>query len=205
MRHRCNTVACVRPSHLEAVKPKANPSHAAAAKARWAANNPESVRAIRMNRRARIKNAPGTHSGDEIRQMYEDQGGVCAYCEAPLNGVFEVEHMVPLAKGGGNGWDNIAITCKTCNKKKNAMTTVQFFTWRGLLEAATLPQERPKPDASRREQATVGEVEKVAVNYRLTPEVLAMLEDVAGRLGIAKTAVVEIAIREYAGRVKGKG
>ena len=46
---------------------------------------------------------------------------------------------------------------------------------------------------------------KIAASFRLTPEVLAMLEDVAGRLGIAKTAVVEIAIREYAERVKGEG
>lgn len=48
-------------------------------------------------------------------------GGLCEYCKTPerLSGyAFEVEHVVPLARGGPDSLDNLALACGPCNKIK---------------------------------------------------------------------------------------
>jgi hypothetical protein len=48
-------------------------------------------------------------------------GGLCEYCKTPerLAGyAFEVEHIVPVARGGGDTLANLALACGTCNKAK---------------------------------------------------------------------------------------
>ena len=77
--------------------------------------------------RARKAGAEGSHTIEEIRQMYEDQGGLCAYCETPLFGEFNVDHMTPLFRGGSDDWENLAITCESCNKTKHTKTAVEFM------------------------------------------------------------------------------
>ena len=42
----------------------------------------------------------------------------CEYCRAPeeaTNFVFEVEHIIPLAHGGANESENLALSCRACN------------------------------------------------------------------------------------------
>lgn len=43
----------------------------------------------------------------------------CAYCGVELEySASTVDHVIPTAKGGKHKWDNIAISCKSCNNKK---------------------------------------------------------------------------------------
>jgi HNH endonuclease len=47
----------------------------------------------------------------------------CEYCLAPeefFNSSFEVEHLVPSGRGGGNDIDNLALACRDCNGSKLA-------------------------------------------------------------------------------------
>jgi len=47
----------------------------------------------------------------------------CEYCLAPeefFNSPFEVEHLVPRARGGGNDTANLALACRNCNGSKLA-------------------------------------------------------------------------------------
>jgi hypothetical protein len=47
----------------------------------------------------------------------------CEYCHAPealFNFPFEVEHIAPLAHGGGDGIENLALACRACNVYKAA-------------------------------------------------------------------------------------
>lgn len=78
------------------------------------------------NRRARLREAEGSHTSKEISQMHEDQGGLCAYCGVDLNGEFHVDHMVPISRGGRNDWTNLAVTCPFCNWSKNDRTAEEF-------------------------------------------------------------------------------
>lgn len=94
---------------------------------RWRKENPETFRAQVARRTARQKAAFGDISGEDIQQMYDDQGGLCAYCEAPLFGNFEVEHMIPLSRGGAHDWTNIAVSCPPCNRRKHCKTAEEFI------------------------------------------------------------------------------
>jgi 5-methylcytosine-specific restriction endonuclease McrA len=79
------------------------------------------------NRRALQRSAEGTHTLAEVRKMLDDQGGVCAYCECEIGDSYQVDHMVPLSRGGRNDWTNLAVVCEWCNNSKNAKTTEEFF------------------------------------------------------------------------------
>jgi hypothetical protein len=50
----------------------------------------------------------------------------CEYCLAPeaiFNFPFEVEHIIPLSRGGIDEGDNLALSCRSCNiHKSNSLT-----------------------------------------------------------------------------------
>lgn len=94
---------------------------------RWRAQNHEQARAIRQAYRARTINALGSHTAEDIAQMYEDQEGLCAYCETPLLGSYHVDHIIPLIRGGSNDPDNLAITCPPCNNRKHDKPLLVFL------------------------------------------------------------------------------
>jgi hypothetical protein len=53
-------------------------------------------------------------------------GHRCEYCRAPeavFNFPFEVEHVVPLSRGGSDGEGNVALACRSCNLHKSAHVT----------------------------------------------------------------------------------
>jgi len=48
-------------------------------------------------------------------------GHRCEYCHAPeavFNFSFEVEHIVPVARGGTSNEANLAMACRSCNLRK---------------------------------------------------------------------------------------
>lgn len=78
------------------------------------------------NRRALLKVA-GSHSVEDIDQLWTKQGGRCIYCKCRLEDGYHVDHRVPLSKGGSNSPDNIQLTCSTCNLKKHAKDHETFL------------------------------------------------------------------------------
>jgi hypothetical protein len=53
-------------------------------------------------------------------------GHRCEYCRAPeavFNIAFEVEHVLPVARSGGDGGGNLALSCRSCNLRKGAHVT----------------------------------------------------------------------------------
>lgn len=56
---------------------------------------------------------------DLVRQR---AGGKCEYChvlERWQYVPFTVDHVVPIAEGGADGPDNLALACFHCNRKKS--------------------------------------------------------------------------------------
>ena len=50
----------------------------------------------------------------------------CEYCRAPeaiFNFPFEVEHVNPSSRGGGDELSNLALACRSCNSFKGDATT----------------------------------------------------------------------------------
>lgn len=60
------------------------------------------------------------------RRLFEDQKGLCAYCDEPLK--FEVsslDHIKAKSKGGTNRKTNFALTCFPCNSMKGDISSVE--------------------------------------------------------------------------------
>lgn len=104
---------------------EANIEKRRAHRAKWRKANPVKVKQLCALRR----NAPGHHSAEDLEQMYVSQEGLCAYCECGLGEDFQLDHMTPIIRGGTNNWDNLALTCRTCNLRKNKRTVVEFMDY----------------------------------------------------------------------------
>jgi len=54
--------------------------------------------------------------------------GRCAYCGKwiPSNGNWVAEHMHPRIQGGKDEYDNLIMSCNSCNNKKGGYTVNQF-------------------------------------------------------------------------------
>ena len=96
----------------------------------WREANSEAIKSYCHRRRACKKNAEGTHTSEDVRLQYNSQKGKCWHCGVELNGVYHVDHLIPLAKGGTNAANNIVCACAKCNLSKGAKTTQE---WNGRL------------------------------------------------------------------------
>lgn len=99
----------------------------------WCVENPEKVRELRRNRRARMRNAEGTHTAEDVSRIRDLQKDKCASCGVRLKGKGQVDHIIPLAKGGSNWPKNLQILCAPCNISKNARDPIEFMQSKGLL------------------------------------------------------------------------
>lgn len=53
-------------------------------------------------------------------------GGACAYCKAPLPRLWQVEHIIPKARGGTDALANLVPSCGPCNQAKADRTATEF-------------------------------------------------------------------------------
>jgi len=92
----------------------------------WMRDNPEAARAIRRNRKARLRAAEGSHSASDVTAQYDRQGGRCYYCEESVGEAYHVDHVIPLSLGGRNSPDNLVIACPDCNLSKGGKHPMEF-------------------------------------------------------------------------------
>lgn len=101
----------------------------------WRKNNPARYKAMNKisnaKRKGIIRNAPGSHTAEDIRTLYNEQEGRCAYCGITLHGVFHLDHIIPLIQGGSNNPDNLACACAACNLSKGEKLLGEWTAWRG--------------------------------------------------------------------------
>lgn len=100
---------------------------------RWRQNNPDAqaklAARIQARRAERLLSAPGG-AFDANRPDYQKRirlyRGLCAFCrESPYQ---ELDHRVPLSRGGTNHAHNIFPACRKCNRSKSARIYPQEWT-----------------------------------------------------------------------------
>ena len=80
-----------------------------------------------MNTRARDYRATGTLTALLLRSVILDSAGKCAWCGTNLvKQDFEIDHIQALRWGGSNTYDNLAVTCVSCNRRKGEKTAIKF-------------------------------------------------------------------------------
>lgn len=100
----------------------------------WQKANPERFATSKRNRRARKKQAAGSHSAADISDIFKLQRGLCGYCQASLRrNTPQVDHIVALARGGSNDRRNLQLLCRPCNTAKHATDPIVFARRLGRL------------------------------------------------------------------------
>ncbi len=67
-------------------------------------------------------------------EIYNRFKGRCAYCGKPIKyEEMQVDHVIPLKKGGMDRMNNLAPACRMCNHYKSTYTLEQFRGQLGLL------------------------------------------------------------------------
>lgn len=83
----------------------------------WVRSNLDRFRIYNQKRRASTHAAADTLTLSEWRDILEYFNHACAYClrsDAPMN----IEHVIPLSKGGSHTKENVVPACGSCNSKK---------------------------------------------------------------------------------------
>ncbi len=91
--------------------------------------NPEVKRISEANRRAQARGSTGHFTIRDVGALYAMQLGKCVYCDTDLSEAFQVDHIVPLSRGGSNEPENLQLLCARCNLMKHAKTHDEFLTW----------------------------------------------------------------------------
>ena len=84
----------------------------------WRLANREAENTLSRRKRARKRNAPGSHTVDDVKKQYRAQKGKCYYCHIEVGDRYHIDHVIPLARGGSDGAENIVVACPTCNLQK---------------------------------------------------------------------------------------
>jgi len=86
------------------------------------AANPHSVKARSLRRRERLRRREGAGVVTESDALIlKDFYGECLACGATEH--LQVDHVVPVASGGGSDWLNLQVLCSGCNSTKFTRAT----------------------------------------------------------------------------------
>lgn len=64
---------------------------------------------------------------DQRKIIFDKMEGHCAYCGCEISlQTMQVDHVVPLRKGGSDVLANMLPACRSCNHYKHTLTVEQF-------------------------------------------------------------------------------
>jgi len=66
-------------------------------------------------------------SAIQLHELWEKQNGLCALTGRALDVMAEIDHILPIAKGGDNSPSNSRWLCREANQAKHCLTDEQFF------------------------------------------------------------------------------
>lgn len=92
----------------------------------WARNNPHITRAQNHRRRARLKNAKTfLVTPKDVKRLYTSS---CLFCGD--TGRIDLDHAIPLSRGGDHSIGNLIPLCDNCNSTKYNKTIMEWRVYR---------------------------------------------------------------------------
>lgn len=81
-------------------------------------------------RRERNKSGVSVYSKSDLIKLTKIQNNCCYYCGLSTSNL-QIEHLIPLSRGGNGEFENIVLACFNCNNQKATFKDSEFW---GLLE-----------------------------------------------------------------------
>lgn len=99
---------------------KRNPEKVQAGWDRWTGRNKDRLRELWRIWSAKRRHVPVECSESQWLSRVAYYGNYCAYCRQDLKNVkYELDHVIPVKRGGLNWASNFVPACSSCNRKKN--------------------------------------------------------------------------------------
>jgi 5-methylcytosine-specific restriction endonuclease McrA len=84
--------------------------------AKYRGENPELIRFYAAKRRAKkAENGIFSLSKKDVRRLSQ---GSCFYCSG--NQGLEIDHIIPISRGGRHSFGNLLVACRSCNASKGS-------------------------------------------------------------------------------------
>jgi len=112
---------------------EANKERIASTHKNWREANKDKCASYRRARRARKQEATGSHTINDINNLFKLQRNKCASCNKSISKYYEVDHIVALVNGGSDDKHNLQLLCMTCNRSKGSRDPVAFMNANGRL------------------------------------------------------------------------
>ena len=95
-------------------------------------NDSDFISMRRMYDQIRRARTIGDLKKEEIKELI-DTSYHCYYCGKELQNKKEIDHKIPLSRGGLNTIKNLVITCVKCNRSKGSKTDAEYFEYLGII------------------------------------------------------------------------
>lgn len=89
-------------------------------------SDPIPKRLSAAKRRAIKKTATATVTREQWNEIVSSFNGCCAYCLEKCDAL-QMEHIVPLSRGGEHSAHNIVPSCQSCNDSKGSKSLLEIF------------------------------------------------------------------------------
>jgi hypothetical protein len=110
---------------------------------KYLTENPERMRAIRRNRKSRIKAQRFEFTEKDWRRACARTRGCCTYCGVKPEGPLQREHVIPIVRDGRHSVGNIVPACAACNYSKKDKLLSEWRYKRGGGGSHLAPTRNP--------------------------------------------------------------
>ena len=93
----------------------------------WAELNPEKAMEHERRKRFRRRGAPPNQEAQHYMKILDSDP--CCYC-GRYSDSMEIDHIIPLSKGGDSHWTNLTAACRSCNASKSGHSLLTYLTRR---------------------------------------------------------------------------
>ena len=83
-------------------------------------------------RKKREKKLIGSFKKQDVKNIRLNLNDKCAYCNEPLKGKGEMDHIISIKNGGTNFAKNMTLSCRWCNRNKRTKSANEFLAWRKI-------------------------------------------------------------------------